>query len=114
MGAKSRRKGKVGEGQACSKFVEAGIPCERAWEDQSKPGGQLDGDLRIGKGTPLEGTIYAEVRRRERWDLQAWLRELAEKCNGRKRLLIFRRNHGEWHVALPLDEYLDLLKRSID
>lgn len=110
MGARSRRKGKRGEGQVVHAFLAADIPCERDWESQSKPGGQQDGDLRIGIPDPP----YAEVRYREQLSIWACLREIAEKAEGRKRILIFRRNREKWHVALPLDQYLELLKRSLD
>lgn len=114
MAARSRNKGKRGERAVVNAFLAAGIPCRRDWESQSKPGGQADGDLSIGEDTPLEGTIYAEVRYRERMSVWACLREIAAKAKGRRRILIFRRNREGWHVALPLDEYLELLKRSQD
>lgn len=92
------------------RFIAKGVPCRRAWEDQSKPGGQEDGDLEIGLG----GSIYAEVRFRETLEIPAWLRELEAKAPARSdRALIFRRSREDWHVAIPLDDYIDLLKGRI-
>jgi hypothetical protein len=111
VGRASRQKGKTGERQVVRRFIAKGIPCRRAWESQSLPGGQTNGDLEIGEGTPLK--IYAEVRRRETLSIPAWLREIEERApEGHQRALIFRRSREDWHVALPLDEYLDLLKRA--
>lgn len=110
MGKPSRDKGKRGERAVCARFVAKGIPCNRAWEGQSKPGGQLDGDLDLPTDLPLD---YAEVRYRETLNIPAWLREIEERApEGARRALIFRRSREDWTVAVPLDQYLDLLNKA--
>jgi hypothetical protein len=117
MGRMSRQKGKRGEREVVQRFIARGVPCRRAWEDQSKPGGQADGDLEIGEGTGLVGTIYAEVRFRETLAIPEWLREIEAATDavddGRFRALIFRRSREDWHVAVPLNDYIDLLRQSM-
>jgi hypothetical protein len=109
----SRRKGKEGEREVVRRFVSAGIPCRRAWENQSLPGGQLTGDLDFLdaiKYGAIAHEPYAEVRRRKKaLDIPAWLREIEECANDHRRALIFRRDSEDWHVAIPLDYYIELL-----
>jgi hypothetical protein len=114
MAKKSRDKGKAAEREVVNRFISEGVPCRRRWEEQSRSGGQELGDLAIG-GTGVgrdELPIYAEVRRRaQQLDIPAWLREVEEKAPlGHYRAVIFRRDREDWHVAIPLDEYIDLLK----
>jgi hypothetical protein len=109
MGRASRSKGKRGEREVVKRFIAAGVPCRRRWEEQSKPGGQENGDLAIGEAEE----VYAEVRHQEVLRIPAWLREVEEKAKGRPRALIFRRNREDWHVAVPLDDYIELLKGQL-
>lgn len=106
MAKASRDKGKVAEREVAGIFNVQGLPCRRAWEDQSKPGGQEDGDLVVGLPDPP----YIEVRRRETLSIPAWLREVEEGAGGRRHALIFRRSREPWHAAIPLDHYVTLLK----
>lgn len=109
MAKASRDKGKRGEREVVHELNERGIPCDRDWEGQSRPGGQANGDL---KDIPVEIPLdYAEIRFRETLSIPAWLREIEERApEGARRALIFRRSREPWHVALPLDQYIDLLK----
>lgn len=107
MGKASRDKGKRAEREVVRIFEAAGIPCRRRWEQQSKLGGQEDGDLAIG-----DTEIYGEVRYRETLNIPAWIRELEEKAAGRERALIFRRSREPWYVAIPLDDYIAFLQHQ--
>lgn len=109
----SRAKGKSAELEVCAIFTGSGIPARRNWEQQRLVGGQKDGDAVIEFGGDGLPHIYAEVRRRERLAIPDWLREIAEKAGGsRWRTLIFRRSREPWHVAIPLDQYIELLNRA--
>lgn len=103
----SRSKGKTGELEVVHAFEDAGLPCRRRWEQTREQGGQTEGDLEIGG---LEFDVYAEVRRRERLALPSWLREVEERApGGWMRAVIFRRSREDWHVAVPLDQFIRLL-----
>jgi hypothetical protein len=101
MSAKSRRKGQVAEREVAAIFTDAGIPMRRSGIE-----GQLEGDLANDRN------LYVEVRRRETLSIPAWLREVEEKKGDRHGALVFRRSKEPWHVAIPLEDYIDLLKRS--
>ena len=108
MGRAQRRKGGVGEREVAAIFREHGWPEAK----RSGDAGQLDGDL------DHTDPFYVEVRRRERLDIPAWLREIAEECPADKRpLLVFRRSREGWHACLPLHDFLgliQLLKQQLD
>jgi hypothetical protein len=104
----SRRKGKTGEREVVRRFVAAGVSCRRAWEDQSKPGGQVGGDLSFEDADILHPP-YVEVRRRNTLDMPAWLREVEAAAYSYRRAVIFRRDNEDWHVAIPLSYYIELL-----
>jgi hypothetical protein len=107
MGRRERNKGKVGEREVVRALLAAGIPARRLWEGQSMPGGQADGDIEISLPS-LE--VYAEVRRREKLALPAWIREVEEKAGDREKAVIFRRSQEPWYVAVPLDFFIRLLQ----
>lgn len=105
MGRASRDKGKAAERDVVNRFKARGIRARRIWEDQSKPGGQVEGDIEIAVAVPP----YIEVRRRETLDIPGWIREI--EGTRPERALIFRRSREDWHVAIPLDYYIDLLEK---
>lgn len=103
MGKPSRDKGKAAERDVVNRFKARGIKARRLWEDSSK-GGQDQGDIEIEVAVPP----YIEVRRRETLDIPGWLREI--EGEGNERALIFRRSREDWHVAIPLSYFIDLLE----
>ena len=112
MGRASRDKGKRGEREVVRRFNDAGIPCRRRWEGQSMPGGLTLGDLMFGPER-MAWPIYAEVRHRNTLAIPAWLREIEESAPlGYERTLIFRRDKENWHVAMPLSDYISLLREA--
>lgn len=102
-GKRSRDKGKRGELELAHIFTDAGLPMKRKLVDAD---GQEDGDLEN------DLNLYIEGRYRERWDIPTWLREIAAEAKGRDWILAFRKNHMDWHVALPLTDYIQLLKEA--
>lgn len=111
----SRRKGKVGEQEVVNFLKNRGVPAERAWEDASRKGGQIQGDLRLGT-SPLHplSAYYAEVRRRERLAVPTWLQEIDEdtELTGKTPLLITRRSRMPWWACVKLDHLIWLWKKG--
>lgn len=104
MGAMSRNKGAKGEREFVSLAKARGFDAKRSFF-------QIGGDREDVTG--IEG--YAvEVKRTERlelWGALAQAKEAADKANTTP-LLAFRRNRSEWHVAMPLDSFFDLLEKA--
>jgi hypothetical protein len=103
MSAKSRRKGQVAEREVAAIFTDAGIPMRRSGIE-----GQLEGDLSNDRN------LYVEVRRRETLSIPSWIREVEEKKGDRQGALVFRRSKEPWHVAIPLRDYIGLLRDRSD
>ena len=98
-GRSSRRKGKTAELEVVHKFHEYGFTDVRRTGDT----GQADGDL---ENTP----DYTEVRRREKLNIPAWVRECREESGDREWVLIARRSREDWVAVVELDRYLELLR----
>jgi hypothetical protein len=98
MGLKSRRKGANGEREVVTVARAAGLESERTWHlAQSPEAAERACDVRIA-GQPYQVQI-------DRDGFARIYRELAGV-----RGYIFRRDRGEWLIALRLGEYLDLLR----
>jgi hypothetical protein len=104
-GRGSRAKGKSSELEVVNLAKPYFPDAARDWATP-----QLHGDI---KGIP---DLHLEVRRRETLSIEAWCREVEEKCDGRIPAVAFRRNNQPWRVALPLTDLLHLLanQRSTD
>lgn len=101
MGKPSRDKGGRGEREVAAIFQAHGFDCERV---------PNSGALRI-KGD-LYGTlpVHVEVKRQERIQLPAWLRQAAEEApEGFPPLVAFRQNGEQWYGAAPLPFLVALL-----
>lgn len=96
----SRTKGKLGEAQVVALARDAGFPdANRSWQTP-----QLDGDL---QGIP---GVHLEVRRREGTSVEAWAKEVEQKCrNGNLPVVAWRRSNQPWRATLPLTDLLELL-----
>lgn len=108
----SRRKGKVGEQEVVNYLKNRGVDAERAWEDASRKGGQVEGDLRLAT-FGLSG-YYPEVRRRERLAIPTWLQEIDEATDGtgKEPLLITRKSRMPWWACVKLEHLVALWKES--
>jgi len=101
MGRSQRRKGADAEREVARIFGAHGFSKAK----RSGDAGQLDGDLDHVDG------FYVEVRRRETLAVPTWLREVREACPDHLiGLLVFRRSRMDWHVCLPLKQFLGLLR----
>ena len=109
-GRASRRKGKSGELEVCAILREAGLEARRT----PNSGGLVwRGDV---DGVP--GYVF-EVKRAERLDVPAWLRQAyAATRGGEVPVVVFRRDgrgtapDGYWHALLPLEVFARLCATS--
>lgn len=100
MAASSRRKGLKGEAEVATIWRAAGFEV-RGLE------GLGDHVVICGNGV----TIHSEVKRQERLQLPAWLRQAAaEAPGGTVPVVAFRQNRGEWYAALPLAALVELTR----
>lgn len=103
MSNPARRKGNKGELEAAALFNEYGHGLRRT---PNSGGLAWRGDLQ-----GMEGYVF-EVKRQERLDVPAWLRQVyAAARGGEIPVLLFRRNRtnptdplGRWHAVLPAEE----------
>lgn len=101
MSAASRRKGLTGEREVADTFAEYG------WELRGLEG---SGDWLALRGSDIPAILHLEVKRQERLRLPEWLEQArTEAPQGVPAVVCFRRNRGEWHVALPLSDFLELI-----
>jgi len=113
MAASSRRKGIKGEAEVAAIWRRAGFEV-RGLEGLGdhlvivKPraiGGTPDAPHLVADGF----TIHSEVKRQERLQLPAWLRQAASEApSGAIPVVAFRQNRGEWYAALPLAALVEL------
>lgn len=106
MGALSRRKGKVGELEVVNLLKAHGLKAQRTAPLQAAAGSS-DADV-IG----VEG-VHLEVKRQERVEIDKWCAqaELAAKPTDVP-AVVWRRNNQKWRVALPLEDFLQLLRSA--
>lgn len=105
MSKMSRDKGARGERELCRILQARGYDAKRTFS-------QIDGDradlFDAIPGYPIEGTHT------ERLELWTKLAQAAKAAGDEVPVLAFRRNRSRWHVALPLDDFLDLLESSYE
>lgn len=103
MGAMQRRKGAVAEREVVNLLKERGLKAQRTAPLQAA-GGVTDADV-LG----VEG-CHLEIKRQERIEIDKWCAqvELASKPTDIP-CVLWRRSQQPWRVALPLDDFLDLV-----
>lgn len=106
MGAMQRRKGADAEREIVLLLKEKGIRAQRTAPLQSAKGSN-DPDV-LG----LPG-VHLEVKRCERIEIDRWCAqaELAAKPTDIP-AVAWRRTRQDWRVAIPLDDFLDLVARA--
>lgn len=103
MGAMERRKGAEGEREIVRILNSKGLKAQRTAPLQAAPG---FGDADV---LGVEGH-HLEIKRQERVQIDAWCSqaELASKPTDTP-CVVWRRSRQPWRVALPLDDFLDLV-----
>lgn len=99
MGRKSRRKGARGENEV------ANILRTRGWDASRNRIGVTVQDI----VHDIPG-VHLEVKRAEKIQLQAWLRQAEDDAReGDHPAVVFRRSRDPWRVVIRFDHFLDLL-----
>lgn len=106
MGAMQRRKGAVAEREVVNLLKERGLEAQRTAPLQAA-GGTTDADV-LG----VEG-CHLEVKRCERVEIDKWCAqvELAARPTDVP-CVVWRRSNQKWRVAMPFDDFLDLVKAA--
>jgi Holliday junction resolvase len=106
VSALSRRKGAVAEREIVTLLKDKGLKAQRTAPLQAAQGSS-DPDV-IG----LPG-VHLEVKRCERVEIDRWCAqaELAAKPTDIP-AVTWRRTRQEWRVAMPLEDFLDLVARA--
>jgi hypothetical protein len=101
--AKPRGKGNAGEREIVDMLHAMGWMGARR---NFQSGGQGGGDIIGGPAG-----IHVEVKRRERCAIWEWIAQAGSEARPTDcPAVFFRRNRSPWYVAVPADEYLELVK----
>jgi len=106
MGAKSQRKGRAAERELAELLRQAGFPSVRAGDA-----------LFYGRWPDVAGLegVHVEVKRCERLELAAWMRQAVEDAArfGGLPCVFHRQNRQGWLVSMRLADWLNLYERAI-
>lgn len=106
MSAMSRRKGKTGELEVVNLLKERGLKAQRTAPLQAA-GGTTDADV-IG----VEG-MHLEVKRCERVEIDKWCAQVELAAHpSQVPCVVWRRSNQKWRVAMPFDDFLDLVRAA--
>lgn len=121
MGKASRDKGASGEREVATIFRSHGFTCQRT---PNSGGLMFKGDL-IWENIEASGArgatptrlstfprIHVEVKRSERWDVPAYIRQAELDAEGKPWLVAMRRNRTPWYAVVPLEWLVQLLAKE--
>ena len=99
----SNSKGKGGEREIARIYREHGFDAVRT---PLSGGMRWKGDL---IGVP---GVHVEVKRCERAQIWDWIKQAEKDCErGDIPAVHFRRNRSDWYVSVPLEAFIELLKK---
>ena len=104
-GARSRRKGAVGERELAALLTASGFDARRG---QQHRGGGDSPDVIV----PSLPAIHFEAKRTERLSLYTAIAQARQDAGGKLPIVAHRRNHCEWLAILPLVDLLSILRES--
>ena len=104
-GARSRRKGAVGERELSRLLTDEGFPATRGAQHRGGPGSP---DVLC----PSLPGIHFEAKRCERLDLLGAIEQARSEAGGRLPVVAHRRNGCEWVAILPLADLLAIVRES--
>lgn len=96
----SKRKGNAGERELCEYLTAAGYPAHR--NDQMYTGGKGNPDI-TAQG--LE-RLHIEVKRVERLNISAAMKQSDRDAENRIPVVIHRRNREQWLITMKLSDFL--------
>ena len=96
----SKRKGSAGERELCEYLTAAGFPAHR--NEQKYTGGKGNPDI------DAEGLeqLHIEVKRVEKLNVSAAMRQAEADAESRTPVVIHRRNREQWLITMRLQDYL--------
>lgn len=98
----SRNKGRTAEREVELRFQDAGFSTDR----------NLGGRKQVAGDIAVEG-LAVEVRRREQTPVTTWCAIHEEETPDHLTpVVVWRKSHDKWRVALPLEDFLDLLREA--
>lgn len=98
MGRSSREKGKTGEREVRDALRGFGFNCRRGLAAAGEP------DLVHS----IPG-VHLEVKRREQYELDEWLRQAESDSGSRIPVVVFRKSRQPWRAVVPLHYLLGLM-----
>jgi Holliday junction resolvase len=101
VGKLSRDKGKVGEREVAALLREYGFAGTRGVQYQ---GGKDSADV-----TGLPG-FHIEVKRTEKFALEAALHQAKEDCGGNTPVVFHRKSKNDWVAVLSARDFLDIVR----
>ena len=104
-GARSRRKGAVGERELAAVLTAGGFPSKRGQQYQGSPDSP---DVRV----PSLPRIYLECKRTERLNLYDAIAQARQDAGDKLPIVAHRRNRCEWVAILPLVDLLAIIRES--
>jgi Holliday junction resolvase len=112
VGRASRDKGARGEREVADVFEAAGVPARRTAGLQA--GERVEGlDVADADATLAVAGVHIEVKRCERIELPAWLRQAeADAPEGAEPVVAFRRNREPWRAVVRLDYLARLMSAT--
>lgn len=108
MGGKAARtKGASGEREVIALISQyLGLECHRT------PG---SGNLSWMKGDVYGvPNLHIECKRQEKLSIPAWIAQAKEQAEGKPWVVAFRRSREEWNAVMPLQFFLQILKRGME
>ena len=96
----SKRKGNAGERELCEYLTAAGYPAHR--NDQQYIGGKGNPDI---DARGLE-RFHIEVKRVERLNISAAMKQSDRDAESRIPVVIHRRNREQWLITMKLSDFL--------
>jgi hypothetical protein len=109
MAINSRTKGKVGELEAAAELNDL-CPKANARRSQQHSGTESASDL-IAPGLP---SLWLEVKRAQRLNLDAVMEKSVEQCGGLRPVLLSRRNRGEWLITFRLKDAAEVCSQILE
>ena len=107
MGASQRQKGARGERELIKRLDELG--CGKGRRTPGSGGQGIPGDL-----WNVLPEWHIECKRQERINMGAWMEQAQEDSahHNKPWFVAFRRNKEDWHVTLPLTEFIKLVNKK--
>jgi len=101
----SKRKGKLGELEWCEKVRAYGFDCVRGVQYRGMPGSPDTVSEQLS-------AYHFEVKRRQTSGFYLWMAQAEREGAGKIPVVAHRKDHGQWHVFLKADDFLELIKAS--